>query len=204
MAQELPYLNSYKNVGLLFDKIAAARQPEAFTHRFMSDTLGLKSATDRPLIPLLRTLGFLDATSKPTSQYGLLKNPTKRGAAIANAIRKAYKPLFDSNENAHTLTGEALRGTIAQVAGSDGNMTSKIAGTLNTLVKLADFTASPENGNEQLEEKETPTPPVDEKPPGVNPPLRSEFHYNVQIHLPDRGTEETYINIFNAFRRVFQ
>src|SRR5437867_13437797 len=104
MATELPYLNSYKNVGKLFDKIAAAAKPEAFTHRFLSDTLGLKSVTsDRPLIPLLRALGFIDSASKPTADYNLLKNPAKRGAAIAASLRKTYKPLFDANEKAHEL-----------------------------------------------------------------------------------------------------
>jgi len=110
MATELPYLNSYKNVGKLFDKIGAAAKPEAFTHRFLTDTLGLKSATtDRPLIPLLRTLGFIDSAGKPTADYNLLKNPAKRGAAIATAIRKAYKPLFAANENAHNLSGTELQ-----------------------------------------------------------------------------------------------
>ena len=33
--------------------------------------------------------------------------------------------------------------------------------------------------------------------------LRPEFHYNIQIHLPGNGTEETYLNIFNALRRTF-
>jgi hypothetical protein len=34
--------------------------------------------------------------------------------------------------------------------------------------------------------------------------LRPEFHYNIQIHLPGNGTEETYLNIFNALRRTFK
>jgi hypothetical protein len=34
--------------------------------------------------------------------------------------------------------------------------------------------------------------------------LRPEFHYNIQVHLPSNGTEETYMNIFNAIRKVFE
>ncbi len=34
--------------------------------------------------------------------------------------------------------------------------------------------------------------------------LRPEFHYNLQIHLPSNGNEETYMNIFNAIRKVFK
>src|SRR5712691_6979388 len=98
MATELPYLTSYKNVAKLFEKIGSAAKPEAFTHKFLSETLGLKNSTDRPLIPLLRTLGFIDSASKPTGDYNLLKNPAMRGAAVAAAIRRADRPLFNANE----------------------------------------------------------------------------------------------------------
>jgi len=33
--------------------------------------------------------------------------------------------------------------------------------------------------------------------------LRPDFHFNIQIHLPANGTEDTYLNIFNALRRTF-
>lgn len=139
MATELPYLSSYRNVATLFDKIGSAAKPAAFTHKFLSETLGLKNSTDRPLIPLLRTLGFIDSANKPTADYNLLKNPAKRAAAIAAAIRRAYKPLFDADENANQLSASDLRGAVAQVAGSDANMTTKIVGTFNALTKAADF-----------------------------------------------------------------
>ena len=115
MATELPYLNSYKNVGTLFDKIATAAKPEAVTQKFLADTLGLKNSTDRPLIAMLRTLGFIDSANKPTADYNLLKNPSKRATALAAAIRRAYKPLFDSNENAYKLSAPDLRGDLRRL-----------------------------------------------------------------------------------------
>ncbi len=200
MASELPYLPSYKNVERLFQKIATAKQPDAFTHKFLYETIGLKSPGDRPFIPLLRTLGFLDASNKPTSAYAELKNPPRARRVMASAIRKAYEPLFAANEKAHQLSGDDLKGLIAQVAGADAGLTSKIAGTFNALGKLADFSAAE-------------TPPEVEKPPEgpspetPSPPaarLRPEFHYNIQIHLPGNASEETCLNIFNAFRKTFQ
>ena len=82
---------------------------------------------------------FIDGSGKPTSSYALLKNKTAAPIAIANAVRKAYAPLFDANENANDASGETLKGLIAQIAGSDAGMTSKIAGTFNALVKLGNF-----------------------------------------------------------------
>lgn len=214
MATPLPYLSSYKNVATLFAKIAAAKQPEAFSHQFLYQTLGLKNNSDRGLIPLLRSLGFIDATGKPTAAYSLLKNSTKAPFAVADGVRLAYRPLFDANESAHSLPSDELKGLVGQIAGSDEDMTSKITGTLRALIALGNFSASAITAESQETEEvdETTTeesvvtttkvqPPKERNAKG---PLRPEFHYNIQVHLPSNGTEESYLNIFNALRKAFQ
>lgn len=85
MPVQLPYLSSYKNVPTIFEKIAAAKVPETFTHNFLQNTLGLKNTSDRPLIPFLRSLGFIDNSGKPTSEYNLLK-----GAATQDRDRRRH------------------------------------------------------------------------------------------------------------------
>jgi len=211
MAQELPYLQSYKNVGELFQKAKAAKVPEAFTQKFLAETIGLKASGDRPLINLLRLLGFLDGSGKPTPRYSALKNDKIAGIEIARGIRQAYQPLFDANENAHKLDGADLKGLVAQVSGADTGTTSKIVGTFKSLLKLADF----ESENQLADDEESQgndkgNEPIDIKSQigslgsvgGDN--MRPEFHYNFQIHLPSNGSEETYANIFNAIRKVFK
>ena len=204
MAKELPYLPSYKNVDELFKRIAHAKQPDAFTTRFLSETLGLKASGDRSLITLLKALGFLDPGGRPTAEYGSLKNPSEAGRAIARSLRKAYAPLFSANENAHKLSLQELRGLIAQVAGTDAGVTTKVAGTFNSLVKLSDFTTSfVEPEQEESTYEETPEERTSEKNRSFAA-LRPEFHYNIQVHLPANASEETYLNIFNALRKAFR
>jgi hypothetical protein len=202
MAVSLPYLGSYKNLSVLFERIGAAKVPEIFSQQFLAQTIGLKGSNDRPLIPLLRTLGVLDAGNKPTARYHLLRNKNKAKREIAKAIREAYSPLFDSDENAHAKSGDDLKGLISQVAGTDEDATSRIAYTFQALTKVADFTS---NG-EPVEEEERPESERanNAAPRDLPPKLRPEFHYNIQVHLPSNATEETYLNIFNALRRVFQ
>ena len=103
MAQPLPYLSSNKNLSKLFEKILSAQKPPTFTHTYLQNTIGLKGTNDRPLIPLLRTLGFLDSANVPTSAYDLLKNKATAKFAIAAGIKKAYEGLFKANENANEL-----------------------------------------------------------------------------------------------------
>jgi hypothetical protein len=204
MARDLPYLTSYKNVGKLFEGIYSAKQPDQFTHEFLQKTLGITASGDRSLIPMLRTLGFIDAANRPTAAYGALKNSGRRKPAIAEAIRRAYAPLFEANEQAEKLPNEELKGLVAQIAGSDDNMTTKIVGTFNALKAQADFNtvAPPPDKTKESEAKDTDEESEElskKKGKGFEP----QFHYNIQVQLPANGTEETYLNIFSALRKVF-
>jgi hypothetical protein len=201
LAQDLFYLASYKNVDKLFEKIEQAKAPEAFTFAFLTDKIGLKSKGDRSLINMLKKMGFLDAAGRPTDKYGLLKNKNVAKAAIADAVRRVYEPLFEANEKANELSLEELKGLIAQITGAEKGIVSQIAYSFNAISKLGDFSAakpdSKENNDKGGEPAKPPLPPV--PPTG----LRTDFHFNIQVHLPANGTEETYLNIFNALRRTF-
>ena len=206
MPVQLPYLSSYKNVPTLFDKIAAAKIPDSFTHSFLQNTIGLKATGDRPLIPFLRNLGFIDQSGKPTPEYSKLKgSEEQRKVAVAEGLRKAYGPLFDSDGKAWEHTGEKLRSLVSQVAGTDEDMTARIANTFAAVAKLGDFKASRPKEEKKEPPKEEPEGSEDQgdalrKIKG----LRTEFHYNIQVVLPSNGTEEVYLNIFNAIRKTFQ
>ncbi len=216
MAVSLPYLSSNKNIEALFSSIQSAKVPDRFTHDFLSTTIGLKGSNDRAMIPLLRTLGFLDQSGAPTAAYRQLKNNETAKQAMASALRTAYGALFSANENANTLTSDKLKGLVAQVAGTDDAMTARIVGTFNALVKLSDFSGNllGEKIDQTFDEEEEDGAPVDIefKRPGSNSgrgreggrPLSTQFHYNIQVHLPSNATEEVYLNIFNAIRKTFQ
>lgn len=151
-------------------------------------------------------MGFIDQSGTPTQLYRLLKGHNRRGA-LADGMRRAYAPLFDSDQDAQKLPSDRLKSLIAQVAGVDADATSRISGTFSALAKLADFDAEA-SGNEIHNRTEIPIIDAEgeanfgekSKPKG----LRTEFHYNLQIHLPANGNEETYLNIFNAIRKTFQ
>lgn len=211
MPVSLPYLSSNKNVGDLFSKISSATVPSTFTQDFLRNTIGLKGSNDRPLIALLRNLGFLDQSNAPTPAYSLLKGKGDVSAkAIADGIRKAYAPLFDANENVHELSGEKLKSLISQVAGADDDMTARIASTFGVLVKQANFKAAIAPSNEDMKNnnqnnEDVPPPDTDDNfRTGSGKGLRAEFQYVIQIQLPSHASEETYLNIFNALRKTFQ
>jgi hypothetical protein len=163
------------------------------------------------MIPLLRNLGFLDQSGAPTATYRQLKNRDSAKAAIANGVRAAYAPLFEANENAQSLPSEKLKGLVAQVAGTDDDMTARIVATFNALSKQGDFSirtlAAAPIDDEVVTDLNSSDAEANERSStrlsagkGLNP----QFHYNIQVHLPSNATEEVYLNIFNAIRKVFQ
>ncbi|MCU1326039.1 MAG: hypothetical protein JWN34_1409, partial [Bryobacterales bacterium] len=178
--------------------------------KYLANSFGLKSKNDRSLIPLLRKLGFLDVSGKPTPEYSKLKNPATAGVAIAQGVRQAYAPLYDANENAHELGPNELRGLVSQVSGAEESTARFISGTLNGLIKLADFPnglhmeKEEENGNENPEEGIEQTEAnkaVTTRPTQKRSEFSPDFKFNIEIHLPSNGTEETYLAIFNALRK---
>lgn len=211
MTYDLPYTPAYGKIGTLFDRIAKAKVPDSFTVKFLSQSLGLSSTNDRKLIPLLKKLGFVDPSGKPTSDYGKLKNPGMAGVAIAEGIKRAYGPLYEANEATHELSPDELKGLVAQVSGVEEALIKPIVGTLNSLVKLADFSKSSteKQEGEQAQEKKEQTKGQTGKTSGDEQrdenanrsEFKPEFRFNIEVHLPSNGTEETYLAIFNALRK---
>ncbi|PFH11199.1 hypothetical protein BCF11_3641 [Collimonas sp. PA-H2] len=156
MASSLPYLASNKNIDTLFAAILSAKIPDKFTQDFLQSTIGLKGSNDRQVIPLLRTLKFIDQSGSPTSSYRLLKSKETAKQAIADGVRQAYAPLFAANEHTHTLTNDKLKGLVAQVAGTDEDMTARIVSTLSALIKQGDFSTPNEAGVVIKSDSETP------------------------------------------------
>ena len=181
MPVQLPYLVSYKNLAPLFDKIASAKIPDSFTQDFLKTTIGLKGSSDRALIPFLRNLGFIDQSGRPTSSYSFLKGSNRKGA-LAAGVRKAYAPLFDADQLANQLTGDKLKSLVAQVAGTDDDMTGRIANTFAAVVRIGNFeVANVDQGDEKKkgEEEDEDQNEFEHKSRGGRP--RTEFHYNLQI-----------------------
>jgi hypothetical protein len=192
MAKDLFYLPSYKNVGLLFEKIANAKAPDAFTQKYLVETLGLKSTGDRALINMLKKLGFIDASGRPSNRYNLLKNKETAALAIAKGVREAYEPLFEANVSANELNMEQLKGLVSQVSGAEQKISSAIAYTFNSIAKNANFRSvdnEPGDKDSELEGEEEEKQNITERKTKTHDKgsLRPDFHFNIQIHPCERN-----------------
>src|SRR5687767_11322460 len=103
MALPTSYLTSTKNLQGILNSILGAQAPDKFTTRFL-ESLDYKATSDRLVIGVLKSLGFLADDGRPTQRYFEYLDQSQSGRVLAQAIREAYEDLFQVNKAAHTMS----------------------------------------------------------------------------------------------------
>lgn len=211
MALTTSYLVVIKNVKPFFDSLLTAKAPSTFTQKFV-EGLGFTSTNDRLFTPLLRSLGFLDANSVPTERYFRFLDQSESKKVLAEAIEEAYGDLFDVNIKAYEMSVSEVKNklkTLTQGKHSD-KVVSLMASTFKALAEYADWTGKNSAKTEKVEvhnhtksevqeEVNLPEENIFNEPETKNKP--TQFHYNIQVHLPESRDESVYDAIFKSLRR---
>jgi hypothetical protein len=200
MAKYPPYVNGYGSIPELFKQITQASVPSKFTNDYLHTMLGLKSSSHRPLIPLLKHLGFLDQGNIPTQIYKSYRDPAKAKGVIASQIKKAYPDLFQSKEFAHKLKKEELQNVLSTLTGSakDDKTIPAVVGTFIELCKLADF----DQPEESLKEEAVNLPETlnsETKKEGIQSKLG--ISYTINLNLPATTDIEVFNAIFKSLKQ---
>ena len=212
MESEVPYMPSVTNLSKILDAIQRAGAPEAFGLDFLKD-LGFTSSNDRAVIKLLKFLGFLETSGKPTTAYKEFMDQNRAKAVLAVRLRKAYDDLFLSDKEAQSQSVGKLKGWFKTKTGAGDAVAEKMATTFKSLTTYADFSqagtvvepslavpSTPQIGPEAL--GDVVIPKGDKTQAAIPPGLG--FVYRIEIHLPDTTNIETYRSIFRAIREELQ
>ena len=196
-----PFMNAHGLVTKIFDKIIEASQPERFTTDFLANKLGYGSGSARPVIPLLKKLGFIGSDGTPTALYGKFRNPESRGAAMAAGLRNAYKEVYDRSEYAHDIPKDKFKNLIVEITGVEASDPSvnAIVGTFNNLRAYAKFDTEPAHDGKNvvvLQHKEDPPPP----PPPIQNPTGLNLSYTINLNLPETSDVEVFNAIFRSLK----
>lgn len=211
MAMQPVYLVSVKNLTKFLEALRHAQAPEKVTLRFIEE-LGFTSTNDRLFITLLKAMRFVDEAGKPTARYHAFLDDTEWKRVLAEGIKDAYPDLFRVNRNAQALPREQLSGKIKSL--SEGKLSPAVLGnvtkTFVELVKLADFSGSPQDGPQpELPPAETANP---EPPSGFSGSSSSDGEepstadvggsptlvYRIEIVLPAVRDQAIYDAIFRS------
>jgi hypothetical protein len=218
MALTTSYLVSVKNVKPFFDSLVTAKAPSTFTQKFV-EGLGFKSTNDRLFISVLKGLGFLDANSVPTERYYRFLDQSESEKVLAEAVEDAYSDLFDVHTKAYELELSEVKNklrTLTQGKHSE-KVVSLMASTFKALAEYAEWGTKTmpsskiervvekpvqEQHNKTSEEIVPIIPPFEVEQEGNNTTTsKTQFHYNIQVHLPESRDESVYDAIFKSLRR---
>ena len=213
MPAQLPYMLSPGQIPRTFEKIQQARRPERFTQDFLETKLGQRGGSARPIIPLLKRMGFLASDGTPTTLYDQFRNTESQGRAVAEGIRNAFPDLFERNEYAYDLTKERLASLVTEITGAAKNdRTSKaVVATFMALKDFADFEAEAAEPPKEPEKK--PEPPIEAKkmvsvgePKTAPMTVRKEDNvelrvgYTINLNLPETTDPDVFNAIFRALK----
>ena len=213
MAVPKAYLTSTKNVGDILTAIQQAQAPKQFSVSFLNN-LGFKSSADRLFIGMLKAFDFLSDSGAPMPRYFEFLDQTQSARVLAEALREAYRDLFELNVNAQNMTRDEVKNklkTLTQGQFSD-DVLGKMATTFIAFTKQADFDAvapAAVPGHSAPEERPPAAPESEEGGVEAAPPAGSTtpgfrglggLVYNIQIQLPETRDPAVYDALFRSLR----
>ncbi|WP_170429979.1 DUF5343 domain-containing protein [Ruegeria arenilitoris] len=200
----LPYVTASGNIAKAIAGIKKAAAPERVSGDFVKTILGIKGGSGDQINSFLKKIGLADSSGAPTDLYRKLRNPTTSGVALAEAMRSAYKPLFDRNEHVYALNDDDLRGLIVEETGlaHDSNPVKMIFNSFKALNSDAEFGVSVLS--EVVEDRDEPSPKA---PPQTNIQRelgggspRLNIGYNIHLNLPATDDIAVFNAIFKSLR----
>lgn len=218
MSSKLPYMATPGAIPKILTKIQEARRPERFTLDFLETKLGFSGGSPKPIIPLLKRMGFLSSDGSPTQLYDKFRNSDTQGGAVAAGIRLAFDELFSRNTYANNLTRDKLTGLITEITGAskEDTTTKCTVSTFFELAKFANFDANEQENDRQseLQDVHEIADAVAEKAKRTDAHaqtssmLSSRFNqevklgvsYTINLNLPETTNPEVFNAIFKALK----
>jgi hypothetical protein len=199
MTAKLPYLSTPGTFDNAIQKMKAAATPPNFNNDFVQTKLQIKGGAGAALPPFFKKLGLVGGDGSPTALYQQLRNPATSGAALAQALKNGYRPLYEVNEYCHDLKDAELKGLILQVTGlEDGNRVAQlIQATFMRIKKHANFDGTSSAEVEEETEDASAAEPSERKTlrgAGFN------IGYTINLNLPASTNIEVFNAIFKSLR----
>ena len=199
MKTKLPYIAYPGCITKILNKIKEAKTPDRFTNDFLETKLGFKGGNYQQFVSLAKKIGLLNTDGTPSDLYKKFRNSATAGPAMAQAIKKGYKEIFDRNEYAYTLSKENLKGLVVVITGLEAKnkVVHLICQTFDALKVSADFESKLSEESSESEDK-TDTSLTDEKEGykdfGLN------LSYTINLVLPKTDDPAVFNAIFRSLR----
>jgi hypothetical protein len=196
---EFPYTPQPAKVKPLFDHIQKTGVPPKVTYKYL-ESVGFKSKNDRYLVGILKFVGFLDVSGRPTEIWHAYRHKEAAPEVMAKAVHTAYGDLFNTYPDAYRKDNEALRNYFSTQTAVAESTLGLIVRTFTALCELADFegqatvvSAAPSTASTPV--SASPSPTASQEQPGMT------VNINIQLTLPATEDASVYDKLFAAMKK---
>lgn len=199
----LPYTSSPGVLRRVLEKIPTSEKPAVFTSDFLGTVMEASGGASRPIIPILKSTGFLNQTGAPTELYAQFQTEAGRSSAALQALRNGFGEIFRRNQYAHKAEEAALIDVIVAITGLP-KKEGIVRYILTTFQAFQDYAKNArEDGN--ADEQADAGTPQDSSPPLLNALSgtgvdRLQLAYNINVVLPETTNVEVYNAIFRSLK----
>ncbi|MBN1761551.1 MAG: DUF5343 domain-containing protein [Methanomicrobia archaeon] len=193
---EYPYILVTGRLKDFLKHIKSAGVPPKITISYLP-SVSFKSTNDRPIVKVLKFIGFLDSSGIPTESY---KQFRLRGAEVvmAKALRVAYEDLFRTYPDAYRKDNEALKDFFRSHTTAGEQVVNQTVVTFKALCEFADFEAKIEGEKQPKTENESED---SSKGESHGAPRDVTVNINIQLQLPATDDAQVYENLFSALKK---
>src|SRR6185295_4648946 len=135
---ELLYTPHPASIPKFLRHVQSAGVPEKLTTRYL-ETVSFRSKNDRPLITIMKAIGFIDGSGTPTDRWRQFRDKSRARMVIGDAVRSAYGPLFSTYPDAQRKDTEAIHNFFSARSGLSENTVKLAVATFRTLASEGDF-----------------------------------------------------------------
>lgn len=196
MPQNYPYMTNPAKISKFLQHAQTAKVPSRVTLQYLLSA-GFKSKNDRPLIPIMKFIGFLDSSAAPTKMWQAYRDPKQAPGVLAEALKIGYSDLFAMYEDACQRDDATLESFFSSQT-SVGKATIRyMVQTFKAICKLADFSMIVAEMPSIKPVEVSPLPQKAEPVVRVSPGLQ----LNVEIHIAADTADEKIETILKNMKK---
>ncbi len=195
---EYPYMNKIGTIRDFLKKIKEVGIPDKIAMKELL-TLGFKSNNDRPIINILKFIGFLD-NGVPTDTYKEFRVASKSKSVMASSLKRTYSELFKVYPYADTQSIGDLRDFFASKSSFGQQVLGSQVNTFKALCDFADFQTTIPEGDQAIEPSEKALPITARTQQSHLSPATT-ININIQLQLPATDDSTVYDKIFQSLKK---
>ena len=193
---------SISKLAFIFDKVIKTGVPQKANNSWLTQ-IGMKSTNDRRLLVVLKFIGFVDGDGTPTDRWKEYRGTGHR-AVLGQAVRDAYRELYDTYPNAHAESTTDLVHIVRATTGLAEDTSTRAVQTFKALVQLADMPSGDQSTPRQTVAVSTSAPDRVTRSTQADshaPAQTVVLNVNVQLSLPESSDPAVYEALFASLAR---